>query len=160
MYILITKVLFCDRYLMNCSVILLKNPSISTKASSLCIQRCIHQHFCIIQCILTSADKFHLHCLIKWKGSPQHKRFFFVVFRRIILWWENLLHASISGIHQGHLVWFDFVLWRINHCRLFNDKSIFIQTEKVCFKQFGLAWVVFCLPTVKCQNSSISSNSV
>ena len=33
----------------------------------------------------------------------------------------NPLYTSILNIYG--LVWFDLVLWHINHCRLFNSKS-------------------------------------
>ena len=36
-------------------------------------------------------------------------------------------------------VWFGSVLWDINHCRLFNAKSIFIH-KQLYFEQFGFAW--------------------
>ena len=49
-------------------------------------------------------------------------------------WWYIYIYACIK---QRSLVWFSLVLWHINHCWLFNVKSIFIH-----------------------KNSSISNNSV
>ena len=36
-------------------------------------------------------------------------------------------YVTLSLDECGCLVWFGLVLWHINHCRLFNTKSIFIQ---------------------------------
>ena len=37
---------------------------------------------------------------------------------------------DIIHIIHIHMVWISLVLWHINHCRLFNAKSIFIQISK------------------------------
>ncbi len=51
------------------------------------------------------------------------------------------------------MIQFDWVLWHINYCRLFNVKSIFIQI--VLFKT-----IQFSMSTQFVKNISISSNSV
>ena len=39
-----------------------------------------------------------------------------------------------------HLVWFGWVLWHINHCRLYNTKSSFIHMYQIYVIWFGLVW--------------------
>ena len=37
-----------------------------------------------------------------------------------------------------HMIWFDLVLWYINHCRLFNAKSsLYIYTKYIWFGLVG-----------------------
>ena len=57
---------------------------------------------------------------------------------------ENVKRGKRGGLENGEecevrggeykeakkeevLLWFDLILWHINHCRLFNAKSIFIH---------------------------------
>ena len=49
-----------------------------------------------------------------------------VVLERALLYFTLEPYFIISGIG---LVWFDWVLWHINHCRLFNVKSIFMHIK-------------------------------
>ena len=63
-----------------------------------------------------------------------------------------LLHYHYSHVHSN-LVWFGLFLWHINHCRLFNDKTIFIH-KTVLFQtiQFSIS--------LNIKNSSILSSFV
>ena len=57
--------------------------------------------------------------------------------------------------------WFGLVLWHINHCRLFNAKSIFIRiNSSISNISVWYQYSLFCLHTVKYKNSSVSNNSV
>ena len=56
--------------------------------------------------------------------------------------------AINSLFNNGGLAWFGLVLWHINHCRLFNTKSIFIHINSSISKiQFSPS-TVFCLHSV------------
>ena len=39
------------------------------------------------------------------------------------------------------MIWLGWVLWHINHCRLFNDKCLFIHIYKIDMIWFG--WVLW-----------------
>ena len=49
------------------------------------------------------------------------------------------------------MTWFDWVLWTINQCRLFNYKSIFYTYKQSYFKQFCQKYV----HSLNVKNSSI-----
>ena len=88
----------------------------------------------------------------------------------------NPLYTYISNIYD--LVWFGWVLWHINHCKLFYIKPIFMH-KTVLFQaiQVSISTVFVCTQLIvktvllkinqfnistqlKYQNSSISKNSV
>ena len=54
------------------------------------------------------------------------------------IWWKRIKSFWLVS-------WLGLALWHINHCRLFNAKSIFIH-KQFYFKQFSLALIQF-----KCQ---------
>ena len=71
----------------------------------------------------------------------------------------KLLHDSpnfkkdFTKIARTGLVWFDLVLWHINHCRLFNVNSFLYMHVK--YLGFGLVWFGFMayqpLQVIQCQ---------
>ena len=65
-----------------------------------------------------------------------------------------------SHPYQLCLFFFGGGLWHINLYRLFTSKPIFIQIVLFQSNQFRMSIVFFFLHTIKCQNSSISNNSV
>ena len=84
----------------------------------------------------------------------------------------------IKNLFKYGLVWFGLILWHLNHCRLFNTKSIFIhktvlfQTiqfsiirqfkcqKQFCFKQFSLVNKVKWFPVLLyITNNSIKHQS-
>ena len=95
-------------------------------------------------------------------------KFFFFSFRWGDITGENFWLVW-SGLVWFGLVWFGLVLWHINHCKLFNAKSIFIRFyfETSLFQtiqfnigtQFSSIWSVFkvkCFQVLLCiTNSSI-----
>ena len=67
-----------------------------------------------------------------------------------IHFWTNTLGKSIKALILPGIDWFGLVLWHINHCRLFNAKSIFIDINSSISNNSVLAY----------KNSSISNYSV
>ena len=58
------------------------------------------------------------------------------------------------------MIWFGWVLWHINHCRLFDAKSIFMQMISSISNSSNSANLTDFVYTLKFQNSSMLNNSV
>ena len=78
-----------------------------------------------------------------------------IVYRSNSFYWISFASCLFS-----FAFWLGRVLWHINHCRLFNAKSIFIHINRSISTNLVYYKYGFCLFIVKCQNSSISGNSV
>ena len=55
---------------------------------------------------------------------PSYLKYWFLKQEHGFQKWNEINDTSILSID---IVWFSLVLWHINHCRLFNTKSIFIH---------------------------------
>ena len=106
-----------------------------------------------------NAKDSSLECTL-WRRAYKNEyflqchRYFCAFFTGIKRWLSFIKNLVWFG-----LVWFGLFLWHINHCRLSNAKSIFIHINSYISNQFSIR-IVFCLLSVKYQNSSISNNSV
>ncbi|GLD48038.1 upstream stimulatory factor 1 isoform X1 [Lates japonicus] len=62
----------CQAGIVNCSVVLLKNPVITTQTMTCSHEGCPLQHLHIASCCLTPLHNLKLHCSIEGKSPPDH----------------------------------------------------------------------------------------
>ena len=125
---------------------------------------------------------YHIHThiyIINWRDNQVLRKFIFITCKKAFFFFskvetENIFYESCKKI-KGFFSFlshnffqkklnpyqFSFVLWHINHCRLFNAKSIFIHINSSISNNSVQHKNSFLFTqSLNVKNSSISNNSV